>query len=675
MTSAAVQRIAILAVACVTAGSPLFAQQSPLRLLDVPFVPQSEQLCGGAAAAMVMRYWGAAGVNAESFSSLVDRDADGIRGEDLIKSLQARGWQAASVQGDAALIKSSLNGNRPPIVLIEDRPGRFHYVVIVGWNSRGVVLHDPARAPFRILDEASFLRAWSRSTNWTLIALPPRDFAPAAKPDDMASKETEGACGSMVDEAIRVANEGSLDDAKTLLELAASRCPGEAAGWRELAGVHAVRKEWALAAADARRALALDSRDEHAARTLATSLYLSGEPLAALDAWNMVGEPSIDLVDIRGLERTRFTVVAKALRLSPHSRLTSHDLRRATHRLDALPTAIGTRVSYTPDANGLARVNAAVVERPVLPANVIDATATILRAGTEREARLNIASPSGGGELWQAAWRWWQGRQRVLVGVEAPAPFGGTWGVVAADERETFGLEGATLEEHRRGVSLTVADWTTATVAFEGGIGLDRWQAAHAGMVSGAVEYRPGAQNVVLHGRVAGWFGGPRTWIGSWSGDWRSKATNQGTVWSSASGVDASGDRAPLMLWTGAGTGQGRSALLRAHPLLDDGVIRDGVFGRRLIYGTAEWRRWGSPFARVLRVAPAAFVDVARAYRVPQFADRRAHVDIGLGVRLAIPGAGVLRADVAGGLRDGKIALSFGWMGPSAECRVRGAGC
>ena len=72
----------------------------PRPLLDVPYVPQSEELCGGAAVAMVMRFWGATGIYAESFSSLVDKRARGIRGEDLIRSLHERGWQASSFNGD-----------------------------------------------------------------------------------------------------------------------------------------------------------------------------------------------------------------------------------------------------------------------------------------------------------------------------------------------------------------------------------------------------------------------------------------------------------------------------------------------------------------------------------------------------------------------------------------------
>jgi hypothetical protein len=38
-------------------------------------------------------------------------------------------------------------------------------------------------------------------------------------------------------------------------------------------------------------------------------------------------------------------------------------------------------------------------------------------------------------------------------------------------------------------------------------------------------------------------------------------------------------------------------------------------------------------------------------------------VDIGAGVRLRIPGAaGILRADVAHGIRDGGNAVTFGWQ-------------
>jgi hypothetical protein len=134
-------------------------------------------------------------------------------------------------------------------------------------------------------------------------------------------------------------------------------------------------------------------------------------------------------------------------------------------------------------------------------------------------------------------------------------------------------------------------------------------------------------------------------------------------VWLFRAGVTRTGNRAPFALWPGAGVGQGRDLLLRAHSLLHDGVIR-GVFGRQVSHGGVEWRDWRWSVLRTVRIAPAMFLDVARADRVPAFGDDRAHVDVGAGLRIVVPGAGVLRIDLGRGLRDGSTALSIGW-GPS----------
>src|SRR5262249_52444262 len=126
-------------------------------------------------------------------------------------------------------------------------------------------------------------------------------------------------------------------------------------------------------------------------------------------------------------------------------------------------------------------------------------------------------------------------------------------------------------------------------------------------------------------------------------------------------GLDLSGADAPLSLWSGAGTGQGRSVLLRAHPLLVDGVIRDGIFGRTLVHGGVEWRHALPPVRHVVRIAPAIFLDSARAFDGLAGFDRRTHADVGAGLRIPIPGSGVIRLDVAHGLVDGRTAFSVGW--------------
>jgi outer membrane translocation and assembly module TamA len=98
--------------------------------------------------------------------------------------------------------------------------------------------------------------------------------------------------------------------------------------------------------------------------------------------------------------------------------------------------------------------------------------------------------------------------------------------------------------------------------------------------------------------------------------------------------------------------------LLRAHPLLDDGIIRDSVFGRRIVFGGVEAQRWLTVRKWPMRVAPAAFVDVARATRGLEAANDRTQIDAGVGMRVSLPGMGVFRLDVARGLRDGRTVLS-----------------
>ena len=114
-------------------AGPVSAQPaaSPLTVLDVPYISQSEALCGGAAAAMILRYWGERGLSAESFEHLVDRSAAGIRTNALVAELRARGWNATGIEGTDATMEGELARGRPVLTLIEDRRGTFHYIVVV----------------------------------------------------------------------------------------------------------------------------------------------------------------------------------------------------------------------------------------------------------------------------------------------------------------------------------------------------------------------------------------------------------------------------------------------------------------------------------------------------------------------------------------------------------------
>jgi hypothetical protein len=129
-------------------------------------------------------------------------------------------------------------------------------------------------------------------------------------------------------------------------------------------------------------------------------------------------------------------------------------------------------------------------------------------------------------------------------------------------------------------------------------------------------------------------------------------------------GIEGVSDAAPFGLWPGAGDGRARAPLLRAHPLLHDGIVdlTRSAFGRELAYGSVETQRWLER-PSLVRVGIAGFADVARATRRADAAPPAAQVDVGAGVRVRIPGAaGLLRVDVAHGIRDGANALTFGWL-------------
>jgi peptidase C39-like protein len=663
----AVSRLAIaaaLAAAILVPGRARAQSGGTVTLLDVPFIPQSELLCGGAAAAMVMRYWGATGVYAESFQPLVDAREGGIRGERLLDALQTRGWQARSFRGDAALVRDHLGKRRPVVALIQDRPGRFHYIVIVAWSAGRVIVHDPARAPFRVLDEAEFVRAWGAADFWTLLVLPetPPPATSASGDRAGAAVASDAPCAAMLDEGVTLAGRGDRAGARRLFEIAAEACPRAPGPWREMAGLHAVEDAWGKAAAAARQALARDGGDVHAARILATAMYVEGDRVAALDAWNRIGEPKIDLIDVEGLERTRFAVASRAMDLAPQTLLTASALRRAERRLAGVPSVRAARVTYQPGEQGLTRVRAAVVERELAPTSALSLVSAGVRAIADREVAAVIASPTGGGEAIDVAWRWWEHRPRAALGFSAPGPFGAVWRLEAFDERQSFGRDD-TVVERRRGVAIDLGDWVTGSTRWRVDLGIDRWREfGRAASVTAGVEHHAARDRVVTFADVSRTFGGVRAWTVAANADWRSSVTNQGNVCLAGGGFAVVGGPAPMTFGRGAGTERVAAARLRAHPLFDSGIVDRAVFGRRLVYAGAEWRHWIQPKTRPIRFAPAVFVDVARAAHGWTFTDDRAHVDAGVGLRVPMPGAGLVRIDVARGLRDGATALSVGWI-------------
>ena len=659
------------ALTCVLVLLPVsaFAQ---LQVLDVPFISQSENLCGGAAAAMVLRYWGQRGVDAESFRPLVDRSRSGITTTALTSDLERRGWSAPALRGDATALHRELDGGRPVIALIQDRPGRYHYVVVVAATDRAIVFHDPARAPDRVMTASEFDARWQATHRWMTVVTP-KAQSPEPKPQRLEPEarspkpEAVSPCDRMVASGVAHAQANDLDAAERELTSALA-CPG-AAPMRELAGVRLLQRRYSDAASLASAAVTEDPNDAYLWRLLGTARFLLGDPDAALRAWNTLGEPTIDLVRVDGLARTRQPVVERLIGLAPGDELTPDRLLRARRRLADLPAAFSTRVDFAPVPNGLAELHAAIDERAVLPSSTWAFVGLGVSAAANREVRLATGSLTGGGESAVVDWRFWPDRPRIAGAFQAPAPWGGVWSVEAATERQPLVLNenndsqaGLVFDPITRTTArLAASAWATPVLRVGVRGGVDRWTTSSAesdGTAGGFVAFA--SRNDRIHARLDAdiWAGRQRSFATTDAVvGWTSSTARTGHVWLADAGVSFAADATPMTAWAAGDTGHARAVLLRAHPLIDDGRLRVERLGRSLAHASGEFQEWRS-VGSVLHVAGAAFIDQAWTGR--RFAgDAIADVDAGVGIRLAAPLLpGVLRVDLAKGLRDGNTAVS-----------------
>ena len=660
-----------------------------VQLLDVPYVPQSEALCGGAVLAMVLRYWGKSGVLAEDFAALAEPEHSGIRAGVLVKAVEAYGWTALLLRATPAEVQDHLARGRPVIALIGTGSGSHHYVVLVAWANGWVILHDPNVGPFRAMRDGEFATAWSGSDNSALLILPSQEAKERSAPDSAATAASSPAtssptglewCETLVEAGIILAQQGDSAEAERRFLAAESLCPASAAPLRERAGLRFRAEDWLGASRLAEQALALDPSDAHTWRLLAGSRFLAGDPEGALGAWNQLAEPRTDLTRIDGLTRTRFAAVAGQLHLPPGRLLTPRDFGRARRRLAELPAQSEFRLSLRPLPEGNAQVNVTVLERPLMFEGPWDVAGAGVKALAQREINLDVASPSGNGELWTAGWRWWKERPLISLALTVPGAGGrpGIWHLDGFWERQAYApvtpqASGGTthagvVREERRRTALSFSDWFGPNLRLQAGAALDEWadRGAHLSL-EGSAETRWARDRLALRAEAARWMsltnGAPFGTDGL-SVQWCSGDLPSGDVWLGRLGISSTTSRAPLALWSGAGTGGGRTPLLRAHPLLSGGVVRGRVFGRRLAHGTIERQAWPWDLGP-LRLGWALFIDGAKPWDTGHAGRVPWQVDGGTGLRARVPGrSGQIRIDAARGFQDGSSAISVGWQIP-----------
>lgn len=677
-----------------------------VRLLDAPYVPQSPALCGGAALAMVFRFWGEDAVHAEDFVDLLEPNGAGISTTSLVAAVESRGWTALVEAGSVGAAQTQLERGRPVIALLgrgdDDGIGIgsgigasmgatvLHYVVVVAWANGGVIVHDPNSGPHRVLREAEFDAAWASSGRWMLIPLPPaRNSArsdstlAAAASDSARAFDSLDGCDAIVERGVAEAQRGAPVEAETTFRAAAALCPESSAPLRELAGLRFLSEDWTGASDLAEQAVALDRDDTRAWKLLAGSRYLAGDTGGALDAWNAVSAPRTDLVKVDGLSSIRYRAVTNQLDLSTGEILTRRDFSIAQRRLHELPALSAARMSVRPTSEGVAQVDVAVLERSRPFASRWDLVRLGVGAALDRELELSMVSLLGHGELLTVGGRWWEKRPRVAVSLDMPGVFGrtGVWRVAGSWEEQSYVRDDpadeswrsslrdssrSQLREERRRSSVSFADWATPNLRYGFGVGLDEWNDRNSSIsVDGTIERRAARDRLALIAEGARWTSvdgvAPFSTVGA-SALWRSAGLNEWSAWRGRIGLSSASSRAPMALWSGAGTGQGRPLLLRAHPLLDDrGVIEGEAFGRALAHGSVEHQRrlWSTG---PVRIGGAVFVDAARPWETEGVGREEWLVDGGVGVRVGSVGMkGQVRVDVAHGVVDGETGVSVGW--------------
>jgi hypothetical protein len=298
------------------------------------------------------------------------------------------------------------------------------------------------------------------------------------------------------------------------------------------------------------------------------------------------------------------------------------------------------------------------------------------RSIARREVAIDIAGPTGNGELYRVVAR--PSKQRPLLSLTLHMPaVGGRPGITSVHglwERQTYSREispaagrdtlATTQLETRRRIEVSHSDWYTGSLRVTLALARDEfaYRGSFASFVAAAdhrwLDDRTGAEaSVSLWRHPSRRDSFARTDLIAWA---RTDGDDERVAWQGSAGLMYASRSAPLALWSGAGVGLGRDPLLRAHPLLRGDIIQAGVFGRSLAFVNCETRVHISTLGP-LQLGGALFVDAADAWDCDGGRDLPWRIDAGTGLRLRGAGNGEFRLDLARGLVDDAFAVSVGW--------------
>ena len=429
---------------------PVSPRREPTARSTFPYVAQSEALCGGAASAMVLRYWGARGVDAEQFVAAAQRPrATASRPAPWsTRSSIGAGVRSPSPGTTAQRGSHHLSRARPVIALIAVAPADCTTSSSSQINDAGRRLSRSGRPA--VSDDGRWPNSSARGRPLPAGRSSSCRASRPAAPATVTCRPTgadalPGVPARTLLQAAEAAAHRDFDDAEHLLERRAGRLSvrGRAAarvGWPALAAAALGRR----GAAGARGGRTGPRRPPRVAECWARRSSCNATKLEALRAWNR-GRRTAQRSRARRWPRAnpppgRHRSAWESRRATVLTASAIGARRRRLTELTGRPSA--SRVEVAPVGGGLAEVRRG---RPRTSARCRPPDSRLARSGVRalatREATWRVSSPTGGGERLDLSARWWEARPAVGAALSVPLESRVIGGILRLDggfARESF---------------------------------------------------------------------------------------------------------------------------------------------------------------------------------------------------------------------------------------------
>jgi hypothetical protein len=256
----------LLAPACATLPPRSQAPSPDASVLEhVPVRDFEDDNCGPGSLSLVLNALGDPISEAELVATVPRTRGGGVLSVDLLLAARHRGHSASLVSGNEAMVRREVGEGRPVILLLRllNVPGRgrdiYHYVVVDGVDPRRNLLRFQfGDGKVRWSELEPLEKAW-KGAGYALLTVRPRDDG-----------------GRGLREAVKLEEEGRLDEAAERYQLILEKHPDSVRAWVNLGNVRSRQGQSTGAERAYRRALDLAPDDTDALNNLAWLLLQNG---------------------------------------------------------------------------------------------------------------------------------------------------------------------------------------------------------------------------------------------------------------------------------------------------------------------------------------------------------------------------------------------------------------